>query len=331
MKISFISILFMLLVSISILSGCKQQAPKIGILICCSDNANEQRKKDYLVDNLTKMGAEVMVDLADKQGKQIQQAKEMIKKGAKVLIIVSTNQYESAKIVELAHNENVKVIAYDHWVDGCQLDYFVSSNSFEIGEIQASYLTSLKPTGNYALICGSKNDKNAMKLYTGQMNVLQPYMEKGNIQVVYSEFTEDSSADQGSLHANHILDQNPDITAIIAWNDEIAEGVITTLKERGLEGSVLVAGQDAELYNVRAIMNGEQTCTVLKPLNEMAQVTAEIAISLALDKPLTMKFSNESNGKSLIKSVLMPATLVNKNNVETTVGVSGFEALAQIK
>lgn len=331
MKISFISILFMLLVSISILSGCKQQPPKIGILICCSDNANEQRKKDYLVDNLTKMGAEVMVDLADKQGKQIQQAQEMIKKGAKVLIIVSTNQNESAKIVELAHKENVKIIAYDHWIDGCQLDYYVSVNSFEIGEIQASYITSLKPSGNYALICGSKNDKNAMKLYTGQMNVLQPYMEKGNIQVVYSEFTEDSSADQGSLHANHILDQNPDITAIIAWNDEIAEGVITTLKERGLEGKVLVAGQDAELYNVRAIIDGAQTCTVLKPLKEMAQVTGEIAVSLALDKPLTMKFSNESNGKSLIKSVLITAALVNKNNLETTVGGSGYYTLAQIK
>jgi D-xylose transport system substrate-binding protein len=106
--------------------------------------------------------------------------------------------------------------------------------------------------------------------------------------------------------------------------------VLTTLKERGLEGKVMVTGQDAELDNVRDIVHGTQTCDILKPLKEMAQTTAELAVELATEKPLTMKFTTESNGKVLVKSVLIDATVVNRNNIETTVVASGFHTSAQV-
>ena len=336
MKLSYLSILSMLLISILILSGCKQKAPIVGILI----HSYDDKDKNYLVENLTKMGAEVELKEADNdKGKQIIQAHELIDGGAKVLIIVSINQDESAKIVEYAHKKAVKVIAYDRMIEGCQLDYYVSSNSLDyyvstntknIGEMQATYLTSLSPKGTYALICGSRYDNNSMKLFNGHMNVLQPFMENNDIQVVYSEFTDDWSASQGSFHTNQILDKYPDITAIIAGNDEIADGVIATLKERGLEGKVMVAGQNAELDNVRSIIHGEQTCTILKPLKEMAEVTAEIATSIAFDRPLTVKFTTESNGKALIKSVILDATLVCKNNIETTILATGYYISSQL-
>jgi D-xylose transport system substrate-binding protein len=249
----------------------------------------------------------------------------MIKDGAQVLIVVSINQDKAAQIVELAHEANVKVIAYDRLINGCKLDYYVTANSTHIGELQASYLTSLKPRGKYALICGSKYDDNSMKLFLGQMNILQPFMERGDIQLVYSEFTEAWTPAEGALHTKRIFEQNKDsITAIITGSDAIADGVLPILKEKGLEGKIMVAAQDAELDNVKAIMSGAQTCEILKPLKEMASITAEIAVSLALEKPLKMKFTHESNGKFLVKSILLDAIVVNKNNIENTVIASGF-------
>jgi D-xylose transport system substrate-binding protein len=296
-------------------------------------NARWTKDKDYLVDNLTKEGAEVMLEVAgNDQQKQIAQAEAMIKNGAQVLIVVAVNQDESAKIVELAHNADVKVIAYDRLINGCKLDYYVTTNSTRIGELQASYLTSIKPEGKYALICGSKYDNNSMKLFLGQMNVLQPFMEKGDIQVVYSEFTDDWTTEQGVLHARNIFEQNADsITAIIAGNDAIARGVLSVLKEKGLQGKVMVAGQDAELANIKEVMGGTQTCDILKPLKEMASITAQLAVSLALEKPLQMKFTNQSNGKALVKSILIDAAVVNRNNIETTVVASGFHTSAELR
>jgi len=314
------------------LTGCKPKNPRIGILMHSYENARWTKDKDYLVENLTKDGAEVMLKVADNdQQKQIAQAEIMIKDGAQVLIVVSINQDEAAKIVELAHEANVKVIAYDRLINGCKLDYYISANSTHIGELQASYLTSLKPKGKYALICGSKYDNNSMRLFLGQMKVLQPFMEKGDIQLVYSEFTDDWSPAQGALHTNRLLDQNKDtITAIITGSDAIADGVLTALKERGLEGKIMVAGQDAELDNVQAVISGAQTCTILKPLKEMASITAKLAISLALEKPIKLKFTNESNGKFLVKSILLDAVVVNKNNIESTIIATGFHSVADL-
>jgi D-xylose transport system substrate-binding protein len=332
MKISSFLFILMLVSSLCSITSCKPKTPKIGILIHSYENERWTKDKNYLVDNLTKLGAEVLLEVADNdQNKQIAQAQSMLKDGAKVLIVVPINQDAAAKIVEMAHESDVKVIAYDRLINGCKLDYYVSANSRRIGELQASYLTSLKPSGKYALICGSKYDNNSMRLFLGQMEILQPFMEKGNIQVVYSEFTEDWSAAQGLIHANLILNQNPDtVTAIIAGNDNIASGVLQALKQRGLEGKVMVTGQDAELENVKAIMSGAQTCTVLKPLKEMAQATAELAVALALEKPLTQKFTTESNGKALVKSILIDATVVNKNNIESTIIASGFHTSAEL-
>lgn len=331
MKISFPSLL-LLMVCFSIFSGCKTKTAKVGILMHSYENQRWEKDKNYLVDNLTKQGAEVMLEVAENnQQKQMDQAAEMIKNGVQVLIVVPINQDGAAKIVEMAHDAGVKVIAYDRMINGCKLDYYISANSTQIGELEAAYLTSLKPQGRYALICGSKYDNNSMRLFLGQINTLQPFMEKGDLQVVYSEFTEDWTPEQGKIHAKLALDQSTDtLTAIITGSDAIADGVLQVLKERGLEGKIMVAAQDAELDNIQAIMNGTQTCDVLKPLKEMASITADLAVSLALKKPLTMKFTTESNGKALVKSILIDAILVNKNNIESTVVASGFHTAAEL-
>jgi len=332
MKISrYLSIL--LIGGLLVLIGCNSQTPKVGILLHSYENERWSKDRDYLTENLTKNGAEVVLKVADNdQRKQIAQAEAMIRDGVQVLIVISINQDEAAKIVEMAHDANVKVIAYDRLINNCKLDYYVTTNSTHVGELQAKYMTSVKPQGNYALICGSKYDDNSKKLFLGQMNVLQPFMERGDIRLVYSEFTEAWTPAEGALHTNKILELTHDsIDAIITGSDAIANGVLATLKEKGLEGKVLVAGQDAELANLKAIMAGAQTCDILKPLKQMAATTAELAVTLARGNTPKMNFRSESNGKYLVKSVLLDAAVVNKDNIEKTIVASGFHTEAELQ
>lgn len=333
MKISRIILITLFFGSILFVSSCIKTTPKIGILMHSFENERWQKDKNYLVENLTNLKAEVFFEVADNvQQKQIMQAEEMIKKGVDVLIVVPINQDEAAKIVELAHASGVKVIAYDRLINNCKLDYYISANSRDIGEIMTEYLTSLKPKGKYALIPGSKHDNNSARLFIGQMNVLQPYMETGDIDLIYSEFTDNWTPEQGYYHTNIILDSTTDtITAIITGSDALADGVVKALKERGLDGKIMVSGQDAELDNVNFVIEGIQTCTVLKPLNEMAQKSAELAVAIALDKPDNMKFTTESNGKTLVKSILIGASVVNKTNIESTVIATGFHKASDLK
>lgn len=323
---------FVLLIIVVLFTGCQSKHPKIGILIHSYDNERWIKDKDYLVENLTQMGAEVLLEEAgNDQQKQIAQAKEMISQGAKVLIVVPIDQDKAAEVVELAHKADVKVIAYDRLINGCELDYYVSTNSVNTGELQAKHLLSLQPKGNYALIGGSKIDNNSARLFLGQMNVFQPLMEKGDVILSYSEFGEAWTKEDGYRQAKIIVEKYAEgLTGIICGNDNQALGALDALKEAGLEGKVLLAGQDAELESIRAIKNGLMTCTILKPLQETARTTAELAIALANDKTYNKQFTTESNGKVLVKSILIDASIVYQDNIEQTVVKTGFHSLAEI-
>jgi len=296
------------------------------------ENERWIKDKDYLVENLTTLGAEVLLEVADNdQQKQIAQAQDMINNGAKVLIVVPIDQDTAAKIVELAHEKDVKVIAYDRLINGCPLDYYVSTNSVNIGEIQAKYLLSIQPKGNYAIIGGSKFDNNSARLFLGQMSIFQPLMESGDVNLVYSEFGEAWSKEDGYRQAKIILEKYSEgLTGIICGNDNQALGTMMALKEVGLEGKILLASQDAEIENIRAIKNGLQTCTVFKPLKETALAAAELAWNVANNKTISTAFTTESNGKVLVKSILVNASIVNIDNIETTVIASGFHSSAEI-
>ncbi len=306
--------------------------PKIGLLVHSFENERWEKDKTYLENEITRLGGKVFFELAgNNQAIQIDQAKKMIDQGAKVLIVIPIKQSEAAKIVEMAHQYGVKVIAYDRMINNCDLDYYVSANSISIGEMQASCLTSIKPKGEYALICGSRYDNNSMRLFIGQMNVLEPLMEKGDVKVVSSEFTEDWTPEEGYRHTLQLLDKYGEtLTGIIAGSDALAGGVIQALKDRGKEGKIMVAGQDAELQALKAIVWGYQTCTVLKPLKEMATQAAKLAVDLASGENVAPTDIRESNGKILVPSILLNSILVTKDNLEQTVIASGYHTKDEI-
>ena len=69
------------------------------------------------------------------------------KSGIDALVIVAVDQNEAAKIVELAHKYNVKVLSYDRLIKNCDLDLYISFDNVEVGTLQADYLTKRMPAG----------------------------------------------------------------------------------------------------------------------------------------------------------------------------------------
>lgn len=255
----------------------------------------------------------------------------MINSGVAVLVVIPVNQFTSGQIVELAHKSNIKVIAYDRMINNCWLDYYVSSDNVRIGEIQAEYLTNLKPKGNYALIGGPTYDNNSRMIYLGQMNILQPFIEKGEIKLVYNVFSDSWTEAEGYMHTVEILQTTKgDIDAIIAGNDGLALGVMRALKEKGMEGKVAIAGQDADLPNIQQIIKGNQTMTVYKPIKTMAFTVAELAMHLAQGNPVTQATATISNGNRLVPSYLVNPMAINESNIQMTVVAEGYQEAEDI-
>jgi D-xylose transport system substrate-binding protein len=308
-----------------IFAGCIKKQPKIGLLVHSFETERWQNDQKYFVDAVKQLKGVPLVKVADNNAdKQFEQAKELIKEGVKVLVVIPVDQMAAAIIVNLAHEYEIKVIAYDRLINNCRLDYYVSADNVRVGEIQAGYLSKIKPEGNFALLGGPLSDNNSRMIYIGQMNILQPFVERGEIKVAFQQFANFWSPEEGHRLALAALDSTANkLDAIICGNDAMAMGAIKALKERGLQGKVAVAGQDADKPNIEQIIKGNQTVTVLKRIKTMASTAAELAVHLAKGEPADPYLCTVSNGDRLVPSYLVDAVAVNEGNIEMTVVAEG--------
>lgn len=314
-------------------NGCsKEDEPvKVGFLIHAFDKERWENDRNYFVEKVNELGGTVEVRIADNDAnKQLEQAKQLLENGVGVLVIVPVDQFAAAEIVQEAHTKDIKVISYDRLIKNCKLDFYVSTDNVEIGKLQADYLTTIKPNGKYALIGGAMTDNNSQFMYLGQMNVLQPLVERGDIEIVYNEFTQAWEEEEGFEHTKEILKTAPDVDAIIAGNDAIAMGVIKALQEVGKENDVLVAGMDADLRNLQEIVAGHQTCTVYKPYEKLAATAADLAVKLARCEECENTYQTVSNGAMLVPVVFHDAMIVNKENLKLTVISEGYQTEEEV-
>jgi len=323
-----------IILSLFVLIGCGEKQNKdveVGFLIHAFDKERWENDRDYFVEKVQELGGSVQVMIAENDAaKQLAQAKELIAKGVDVLVVVPVDQFAAAEIVRKAHEKDVKVISYDRLIKNCELDFYVSTDNVEIGTLQAKYIATIKPIGNYALIGGAMSDNNSQFLFLGQMNVLQPLVEKGDIHIVYNEFTQAWEEKEGYYHAMKILEANDQVDAILAANDAIAYGVLKALRETGNEGKVLLAGMDADLRNLQEIAAGHQTCTVYKPYDKLASTAAELAFNLAINGAGENTYQTVSNGKRLVPVIYHAAMIVNRENLKLTVISEGYQKAEEV-
>lgn len=257
---------------------------------------------------------------------QIAQAEEMIQNGIDLLVIVPHNAEATAAIVHKAHGAGIKVIAYDRLVKNAEIDLYVSFDNEKVGELQAEAMMKLVPKGNYVFIGGAPTDNNAHLLKKGVFSVLQPAIDRGDIKIIYDEWTEDWNPENAFVHMAEALEINDNqIDAVISANDATAGGAIEALEAQGLAGVIPVAGQDAELSAVRRIVDGTQMMTVYKPIQDLSEQVAALAVHLAQDKEFNPTVSI-NNGKSEVPAVLLEPIAVNNDNLRETIIADGFHS-----
>ena len=59
----------------------------------------------------------------------------------------------------------------------------MSFDNVQVGRLQAEYLVGKVSRGNYLLISGPPEDANVKSYRKGQMEVLQPFLDRGDIRL----------------------------------------------------------------------------------------------------------------------------------------------------
>jgi D-xylose transport system substrate-binding protein len=262
---------------------------------------------------------------------QISQAENLLTQNVDVLVVVPANAVTAAAIVDKAHKAGKKVLSYDRLIKNADVDLYISFDNEEVGRLQAKYLVDRAPKGQYVLIGGSPTDNNAKMLRDGQMQVLKPLVDKGDIKIVVDQWAKDWQASEALKHTENALTRTKNnIQAVVASNDGTAGGVIAALSQQKLAGKVLVSGMDADLAACQRVAEGSQSMTVYKPITVISQKAAELAILLAKNAALPADLRKVNNGKKDVSAVLLKPIQVDKANLDATIIKDGFHKKADV-
>ncbi|STY62152.1 D-xylose ABC transporter substrate-binding protein [Mannheimia haemolytica] len=298
---------------------------KIGMSIDDLRLERWQKDRDIFVNKAESLGAKVFVQSANGDATaQISQIENMLNKDIDVLVIIPFNGEVLSNVIAEAKKEGVKVLAYDRLINNADVDFYVSFDNEKVGELQAKSIVEQKPEGNYFLMGGSPVDNNAKLFRKGQMKVLQPLIDSGKIKVVGDQWVDSWLAEKAlQIMENALTANKNNIDAVVASNDATAGGAIQALSAQGLSGKVAISGQDADLAAIKRIIAGTQTMTVYKPITNLADKAAEIAVALGKDEKVETN-AQLNNGMKEVPAYLLEPVVVTKENIDDTVIKDGF-------
>jgi D-xylose transport system substrate-binding protein len=314
--------------------GQTQQKPEIKIGISLENAKGERWQTDLDEFQLRaqQLGAQIVTRSADGDDEiQFKQVKDLLAAGIDVLVLLPHDTGKASRIVEAAHAKHVPVISYDRLIPNAGVDLYVGFDLFSVGVLQAQCLVEHAPKGNYILLGGSPMDPNSKVVRAGQMQVLQPFVDRGDIKIVADIWVPEWSPTQAYvLVANALHDLKTPLTAIVASNDGTAGGAIQALADLNLSGKVLVTGQDADLVAVARLFDGTQLMTVYKPLAGEARTAAEAAVKLAKHDNVE-RTTSIPNGAETTKAILLTPISVTRQNAKTTVIRDGFQKIESVR
>lgn len=282
----------------------------------------------------------------------------LISQGIDVLIICAQDGAAAAAAVEEAKDAGVTVIAYDRLITGTEaVDYYVTFNSFAVGQAQGQYLIDNAPEGTNVplyLYAGAATDNNAFIFFEGAWSVLQPKIADGTFKIENSseaeglkdkaELTRDEIASiigqvttdwdfntaKSKAEANLTAvgaDAKGDVL-VLAPNDGTSRSIADVFAADKDVTSYVITGQDSEKASVQYIIDGKQSMTVFKDTRTLAADSVAMAMSILKgETPVTDTTYN--NEKIDVPAKETSIVVVTKDNVKEALIDSGYYDAAE--
>jgi D-xylose transport system substrate-binding protein len=327
-KRTFSLMLFLFIIAASY----AQDSLKIGFSVGDFSSDRWSQEPQIFNEAAKNLGAKVLFEYAyGDAAKQLSQAGLLIAAGIKVLVVFPTSADNWEGIIAMAHKAGVKVVAYERMMKNANVDYYFSFYNEDVGRQQAKYAVDHRPKGNYLLLEGPTNDNNSLLFLKGQKEVLQPYVDRGDIKIVLEKHLDTwNSIDAYNMVQSFLENNKIPIDAIVAANDELAGGSIMALEMAQNRDAVIITGQDATVGGCQNILDGKQSMTIYKSIRNLATQAAQACVKLAHGEIAGNINSRISNGSEDIPAMLLNTVVVDKSNMKQTVIADGYLKTGQL-
>ncbi|MFA9379777.1 MAG: sugar ABC transporter substrate-binding protein [Acetanaerobacterium sp.] len=281
--------------------------------------------RDIFISKAKQAGIEVIVSNANNDTElQFSQVRDMVAQNIDVLVIAPHDRELAADCVALAKKEGIPVISYDRLVTNADVDVYISFDNVKVGRLQGEGITQAVPKGGYIVLNGSQNDNNSIMFREGYMEMLQPLVDSGAVEITAETWVENWRRETAFEFVSQAIKDNPGgVGAIIAANDSLAWGAIDALAEARLADKVKVVGHDADLAACQRIVVGTQMLTVYKPIKNLVEATVAMCKTLAAGQPVQAQ-DTIFDGSYDVPYVMIDVVAVTKDNIDDTVIRDGF-------
>jgi putative multiple sugar transport system substrate-binding protein len=333
-------------------SSGKSSKGYVGIAMPTKSSERWIKDGNFMKKEFEKQGYKVDLQYAeDVVENQVSQIENMITKGVNVLVIGSIDGEALSKVLDEAHKQKIKVIAYDRLIKKSPyVDYYATFDNFKVGVLQGTYIEDKlglkqgKGPFNIELFGGSPDDNNAYFFWNGAMSVLEPYIKSGKLVVRSGQTKFDQAATlrwdgataqsrMDNLLSAHYTSEKVD--AVLSPYDGISIGILSSLKGVGYGSASkplpVITGQDAELASVKSIISGEQTETVYKDTRALAKQTVKMVQAELDGKKVPVNDAKSyNNGVKVVPSYLLQPVSVDKANYKSVLVDGGYYTEAQL-
>lgn len=330
---------------------------KIGISMPTQSLERWNRDGQYLDEQFQAAGYETILTFSDNDsGRQVNDIQNMLADGVDLLVIAAIDGEALNTAMNEAAEQEVPVIAYDRLIMNDATSYYVSFDNYTVGKLQGEFIVEtldLENAGdavfNMEITAGDPADNNAGYFYNGAMDVLNPYIEAGVLNVVSGQTdfdtvaTDQWSTDTALERAQNVLSSYyADGTQLDVWlcsNDSTALGVAQAItSDYAGSNSVLITGQDGDEANLKNIVDGVQTMTVYKNVSNESIVTLVLAEAVlngdTIDDSLIDSFgvecaydteSYETSDGNKCPSFLLVPNVITSDNLQELVDTGLYE------
>ena len=292
---------------------------------------------DFMKEALEAEGFEVDLQFANDQvTEQVAQIENMITNGAKFLIICPIDGTTLSTPLAKAKEQDIYVLSYDRLIEETpDVDFYIGFNSLTIGNhmgrslmegIGAANATADDPLF-IELFAGSLDDSETKWYFNGAMEIIQPYLDSGVVEVKSGQVTLEQAATPGwdglvaqnrmqNLLSAHYTDDL--IAGALSPYDGLSLGIIGAFKAVGYgtadKPMPIVTGQDCELPSLISIWNHEQYSSIFLDLKVLAGRAVEVAIGTLRGETMTMDRAY-NNGKVDVAAFLADAFELTRENI----------------
>ena len=302
---------------------------------------------------LEALGYEVVLQYAeDDVQMQVSQIENMVAQQVDCLVIAAVDSGALTTVEAQAKTAGIPIIAYDRLLmDTDAVSYYASFDNKGVGTAIAEYivehkdLEAAKAAGESYTIeffMGSPDDNNAVLLYQGIMEVLQPYLDDGTLVCKTGRTSFDdtcilrwSQEEAQKMCENYLSGfyADEDLDIICSAFDGFAYGCRSALEAAGYTDAnwPLITGQDAELMAVKNIISGKQTMSIYKDTRLLAEkcVTMVNAVINGTE-PEINDTTTYDNNVLVVPSYLCTPVAVDANNYEELLIDGGYYTAEQL-